>query len=160
MKKNMVLRQLTAGGHDLLLFLHNARTPTRAEWDHAMAHVIEYARTGDVRRMRCLIITDGGGPDAVMRGELSDYYKQHQHWFKTAVISNSLVGRGIVAAISWFNPHIKVFSPRHFNDAFTHLELSPQAAPRILREAANLEPQVGSLVCLALINGLSSHAPL
>ena len=160
MKKHMTVKQVGMGERDVLLFLHDSRTPHRDEWDQSMADLNEYARTRDLKNLRCLVITDGGGPDTAMRGELMEFYKAQHHYLKTAVITNSLVSRGIVAAVSWFNPYIKAFSPRHFGDALDHLELARSAAPRILREAQNMERELSPNVCLALITGLSTSATL
>jgi hypothetical protein len=158
--KTMIVRQVGAGENDVLLFLHTARTPERNEWSEMMAGIARYTRLGDFRRLRILVVTDGGGPDTAMRGELQAFYKSRNHSPKTAVVTTSVVSRGIVAAVNWFNPHIKAFSPRSFPDALAHLDLPRTTLPRLLREFSEMERELTPNSCLSLVNGASASATL
>jgi len=156
--RNMIVRQVTLFEGEVLLFLHGHRGPNRAEWEEAMGLMTRFATTGDFRRMRSLAISDGGGPDAQQRGELQAYFKAKNHSMKTAVMTTSVVTRGIVAAVSWFNPHIKGFSPRNFLDALAHLELPRSHQPRLFREYAEMQRELPPNSCLALVTGASASA--
>jgi hypothetical protein len=158
--KTMVLRQVSAGENDLLMFLHGTRNPTRDEWSDAMALMTRYATTGDFRRLRVLVVSDGGGPDTAQRGQLQDFFKAKNHSLQSSVITASVLTRGIVAAVSWFNPNIKAFSPRHFADALAHLGQPRSAMPRLLREFSQMERELSPSSCLALMNGPSAAATL
>jgi hypothetical protein len=158
--KNQIVRLVGAGENDVLLFLHNPRAPSTKEWDDALAIMKRYAITNDFRRLRVLVVSDGGGPDAAMRGQLQELFKSREHSLRTSVITTSLVGRGIVAAVSWFHPHIKAFSPRSFAGALAHLGLSSATSPRLLREFSEMERELSPNSCLALIAGASTSATI
>jgi hypothetical protein len=112
--------------------------------------------TGGFSKARVLVVTDGGGPDVVMRGELQAFFKKHGHSPKTAVVTTSVLSRGIVTAVNWFNPNIKAFAPVHFPAALDHLGLA-RAGPRLLRELTEMERELAPNTCLALIRDAGSN---
>jgi hypothetical protein len=140
-----------------VVFLHTSRAPTPEEWAQSMELFARTVATGSFSKLRILVVTDGGGPDVVMRGELQAFFKTHGHSPKTAVITTSVVVRGIVTAVSWFNPNIKALAPIHFGAALEHLGLT-RAAPRLLRELTEMERELGANSCLALIRDSSAGA--
>jgi hypothetical protein len=142
-----------------MVFLHTPRPPSQAEWAHCMEMLTRRAATGGFANARVLVVTDGGGPDVVMRGELQDFFKKHGHSPKTAVVTTSVLSRGIVTAVGWFNPNIKAFAPVHFQAALEHLGIA-RAAPRILRELTEMERELAPNSCLTLIrdSGVSPQA--
>jgi hypothetical protein len=79
---------------------------------------------------------------------LEQYIDAHGWAFHTAVISTSLLARGIVIALSHFNPHIRAFRPDAIDAAFTHLKVSGAERPVLwaevtrLREHLDLAPLV------------------
>jgi hypothetical protein len=158
--KNQATRLVGAGENDVLLFLHTARPPSPKEWDDSMATMKRYAITNDFRRLRVLVVSDGGGPDSTMRGQLQELFKSREHSPATSVITTSVIGRGIVAAVSWFQPQIKAFSPRGFAEALAHLGLSRATAPRLLREFSEMERELSPSSCLTLIAGALTSATL
>lgn len=158
--KNMIVRQVSAGESDVFVLLHTAHNPTRREWDDAMVLWSRYAVTGDLRRIRALVVSDGGGPDTSMRGELMAFFQTRKVSPKTAVVTMSIISRGIVAYVSWFNPHVKAFSPRHFPDALTHIDLPHSTQPRLLHELSEMQRELVPNSCLALITGASATATL
>jgi len=111
----------------LVVALHNVEPPVPQEWSEMMAGV----RAIPLKELKVLVFTDGGGPDAIMRGELTDYTAgQHP---KIAVLSESLKVRGILTAISWFNRNIKQFAPTTPQNAFDFLSLGREDAKRLVR---------------------------
>ncbi len=153
--KNAVAKMVSVDGGEALLFLHTARNPSREEWDLGMEMLNRAVSTGVFARIRVLVVTDGGGPDVVMRSELQALFKKQGHSPKTAVVTTSVLSRGIVTAVSWFNPHIKAFAPIHFAAALDHLAI-PRTAPRLLRELAEMERELGPNSCLALVRETSA----
>ena len=103
---------------DLGVALHTNTTPSREEWDAWMEDV----RKVPAAQLRVLAITDGGGPSAVQRNAFVKYLSGAQA--RIAVLSDALVVRGIVTALSWFTDRIQIFSPDRFSDATAHLDLS------------------------------------
>lgn len=157
---NMSVRLVSFPEADVLVFLHAYRAPEPSEWAKAMSLIQRQIKVGDFRRLRCIAVSDGGGPDTVQRGELQALYKAQNHTIKTAAMSTSLVTRGIVAAVSWFNPHVKAYSPGHFADALAYLDLPRAHQARLLREYADMQKEVPANSCLTLIRGASAQATL
>jgi hypothetical protein len=155
--KNAVARSVSADGGDVMVFLHTPGAPTREEWAKCMEMLARLAATGAFPKVRVLVVTDGGGPDVVMRGELQAFFKKQGHAPKTAVVTTSILSRGIVTAVSWFNPNIKAFAPIHFPAALEHLGLS-RAAQRLLRELSEMERELVPNSCLALIRDTGVNA--
>jgi hypothetical protein len=155
--KNAVARMMTVEGGEAMVFLHTARAPSQEEWAHSMQMLERAASTGSFSRIRVLVVTDGGGPDVVMRSELQALFKKQGHSPKTAVVTTSVLSRGIVTAVSWFNPNIKAFAPIHFGQALEHIGL-PRAATRLLRELAEMEGELGLNSCLSLVRNTSVSA--
>jgi hypothetical protein len=158
--KNSIVRQFGAGENDVILFLHTPRHPSSKEWDDALSLMRRYAVTADFRRLRVFVVSDGGGPDAAQRGALQEFFKSQRHSPKCSVITTSVIGRGIIAAVSWFNPHVKAFSPRGFTDAIAHIDLPRAVIPRLLREFSEMERELSPNSCLALITGASASVTL
>lgn len=148
--KNAVAKTVSVDGGEVMVFLHTARAPSSEEWAMCTQLLVRAVATGSFPRMRVLVVTDGGGPDVVMRSELQAFFKKHDHFPKTAVVTTSVLSRGIVTAVSWFNPNIKAFAPIHFGAALDHLGV-PRAAPRLLRELAEMERELGPNSCLSLV---------
>ena len=158
--KSMVVKQVSAGDCEVIMFLHTRHAPSRGEWDESLSLIDRCAKAGDFRRLRVLVVSDGGGPDATQRAEIQVLFKRQDHPLKTSVMLTSMIARRIVAAVSWFNPHIKSFSPRHFGEALSHLGLSSATAPRLLREFSEMQRELSPVSCLALIVGSSVSATL
>lgn len=69
-----------------------------------------------------LIVTDGGGPTSAQRRELKEVFAHHgRASVRTAVLSSSLMARGIVNALNLFNPGIRVFRPDAVTDALAYI---------------------------------------
>ncbi len=158
--KNMVIKVVGAADGETMLFLHGSRAPTREEWDACMATLASMATAGTLAKLRVLVVSDGGGPDAVMRGKLQALFKEQGYSTKTSVVlSGGMLARGMVTAVSWFNPNLKSFAPNGFAAALEYLGLS-HGAQRLLRELSNMERELGHSRCLALVRGSSITAEL
>lgn len=98
--------------------LHTSNTPSRQEWDAWMVSLHDVAPS----RLRVLAVTDGGGPNTLQRGALVKYLSGAKA--RIAVMSDALVVRGIITALSWFTHGIQQFSPDRYAEAAEHLDLS------------------------------------
>jgi hypothetical protein len=158
--KNAIVRLFDAGENDVILFLHTARAPSNEEWDGALSVMRRYAMSGDFRRLRALVVSEGGGPDAGQRSALQHVFKSHNHALKCSVITTSVIGRGVIGAVSMFNPQLKGFSPRSFAEAIAHIDLPQATMPRLIREFSSMERELAPNSCLALITRTSVSATL
>lgn len=125
-----------------MTMVHTADNPTDEEWDAMLGHF--RAR----RAERVIVFTDGGGPTTLQRGRLNDALEGSA--VKTAIVSSSQVIRGIVTALSWFNPGIKSFLPHQAPLALTYLGLATGEHEPLMQHVLKLsrELHVGGLRCV------------
>ncbi len=125
----------------MLILVHTKDAPADDEWK---------AYCADARKWRAqirgiLVLSEGGGPNSVQRGELEAALDRPEA--KTAVVTLSRVARGIVTALSWFTPKIKAFSTLQIPAALEYLEVAPRshdsigAAIKALRLELQLPPE-------------------
>lgn len=122
----------------LFLVLHTKENPNDAEWE-------EYLRAIKAARgiNAILIISDGGGPTTMQRGKMNDLLEELKFQGKVAVVTVKSMVRGIVTAISWFNPGIKAFSTLQIPAALKYLDFPEDQHPPILAEIARLKAKIG-----------------
>jgi hypothetical protein len=104
-----------AVGH-VLLAVHRAESPTSDEWN---AYVdTAKALSQMIAKPAALTVTEGGAPNTVQRAQINDLLAGRT--FPAAIVSKSTFVRGIVTALSWFNPATKAFEPGKFTAACEH----------------------------------------
>jgi hypothetical protein len=104
---------------EIMVVIHTSRPPSDAEWKE----YVDGVASCDLETARSIVITDGGAPSAQQRKLLNDVIGGRQP--PGVVISPSTFVRGVVTALSWFNPGLKAFAPEDFDKACHYLELSP-----------------------------------
>ncbi len=87
MKRNLAVRLVNVGQSDVVFLLHTDRAPSPTEWSEAIALGNDYAARGDVRRLRVLSITDGGGPRPRHARTSREILSNHHHTPKVAASS-------------------------------------------------------------------------
>lgn len=95
-------------------------TPADADWAELVA-----AMKRD-RHRRTLVVSGGGGPSASQRKAILD--ASGGKGLPAAIISDSVVVRGIATAIAWFVPEVRVFPPGDLQGALDHLGVTIPAA--------------------------------
>ncbi len=127
----------------LVILVHSKDAPSDAEWK---------VYTDDMRKWcqqirGILVLSEGGGPNGVQRGELEAALGNDTFKAKTAVVTLSRIARGIVTAISWFSPTIKAFSTLQIPSALEYLEIPTKShdgvtlAIKGLRQQLDLPPE-------------------
>jgi hypothetical protein len=81
--------------------------------------ILRVFKSLDLDRMRTIVVTRGGAPTAAQRKELNEVLKGRV--FPAAVVSDNIMVRGVVTAMSWFNSAIKVFSLSAIDDAMRYV---------------------------------------
>ena len=128
----------TRWNHALVILVQGAATPSDAEWQ-------AYVR--DVERWlpeieRGLIISDGGGPSSSQRRMMNALLaRAGRKSVRCAVVSSSLMARGIVNALNLFNPGIRVFRPEAMLDALAHVGAALDG-PAVLAEVELLRQRL------------------
>ena len=131
--KNMTRKVV---GH-ILVFVHGSEAPSDAEWDEAL---VLFRAVPDVARIRVLVFSNGGAPDARQRARL------HTALGKTkatiAVVTPSALARAAGTAIAWFVPGLRVFEPDDIERAFDHLDAAHAERPVLTRVLAELRREM------------------
>lgn len=104
-----------------MVLVHSEAAPDPAEWDVYAARLHELH--GADRVTRVLVFGEGPGPTASQRQKL--HYKNGKP-VKVAVLTHSLLSRGIVTALSWFF-EIKAFAPTEFDTSLDFLGIPRMA---------------------------------
>jgi hypothetical protein len=110
-----VLPTITEGG--LMILVHSRGSPSDQEWELYLGEMTKH----DPEKLLTLVFTDGGAPSAGQRKVVNDFLQGRTS--RCAVITKSPIGRGVVSALSWFNPKIKAFPPSETDDALRYLGL-------------------------------------
>jgi hypothetical protein len=108
-----------------LAWLHTAKNPPTQEWEACIATAAQAQRaaSGDVNRLRSLVVSDGGAPNVRQRQEIFAGVLGGAK-SPTALITSSLtnpVKRGVATAIVWLNPSFRAFDPAMTREAFAHV---------------------------------------
>jgi hypothetical protein len=115
-----------------MVVVHNASVPTDAEW----AVFMDECKQVDPSKVRILVFTDGGHPSTVQRKGFFSYIGSAQP--PVAVVSEHLLVRGVVTAMSWFNARIVMFRPSAAAEAFAHVDLDAMESATVLRVAREM----------------------
>lgn len=116
--------------HKRILMLHGREEPPSAEWNR----YLDYLRSKNVTELGLLAFTDGGAPNAAQRRALNEVLQGR--FFARAIVNDSVLVRGVIAAVSWFAPGVKPFRPNEWRQAAAHAffstEMLSDAAARLL----------------------------
>jgi hypothetical protein len=122
---------LLCGDTYLVIWLHSDIDPISERWTECIREMESLKRnvSGDLSKIKALVVTDGGAPDAVQRRALmtETFGGQVKSAAITTVLSNP-IKRGIATAILWLNPDFRAFAPNQFDLALKHLNLEAYSA--------------------------------
>jgi hypothetical protein len=122
---------------DLMILVHTSRPPSTDEW----ATYISTISKLDPAKFQTLVFTDGGAPSSTQRKEVTEALGGRAS--RGAIVSASMLVRGVVTALSWFNPLIRAFSPDEVADALQYLCVPRDEEPRVWAEVQRLREQLG-----------------
>lgn len=104
----------------IAITVHGERAPSREDW---ATYIETISRLPNLATVRALVVSAGGGPNAIQRGELVDLFDSDDRGAtRTAIVTRSMTMRGIATAISWFNRGLKAFKPSEMDAALVYLE--------------------------------------
>jgi hypothetical protein len=102
----------------VLLGVHHQHPPTDQEWARWIGLAIESSAGG----VRTLVVSGGNaGPNAKQRRALAEALQGVD--IRSAILTDSLVVRGIVTAIAWLNVALRAFAPDQQLEAADYLGL-------------------------------------
>jgi hypothetical protein len=114
----------------LLVFAHSREAPSDTEWEELLALFRFAAEQGG--RVRALVYTDGGAPNARQRARLNALLAGIKP--RVALLTASAAARAIGVAVSWFNPEVRIFAGDEIGPALDHLSVN-HGERRILTQA-------------------------
>jgi hypothetical protein len=127
------LRGMGPRNEDLVILLHTTENPTDDEWNEFLAAF----DPSDLTRTRALVLTAGGGPSLMQRKALVDFLHGRQP--PVAVVSSRAVVRGILRALSWFNPNMSSFPEGSLGKALDFLRVDRLEHARVRTEIRFLQ---------------------
>jgi hypothetical protein len=120
----------------MVLVVQDAKTPTDEEWARFMA-LCEQRTTHE---LRVLVETPyGAAPDAKQRKLFADALLKED--LRIAVMTDSLVARGIITAFAWLGISLRPFSVGHYRAAADYLGLSDGDLTQALQELPRLRQE-------------------
>ncbi|MET0287295.1 MAG: hypothetical protein ABW352_22610 [Polyangiales bacterium] len=102
--------------HGVLLEVHNQFPPSDEEWERLLALVSASLE----KAASCLVFSRGPGPSATQRKRLAAMLTGRK--YPTAVLTDSIVARGAVTALSWVGHSIRAFAT---NDVLRAMDMLP-----------------------------------
>lgn len=136
--------------------------PSKDEWHAYLQQFLAATKDGkEVEHVRTLVFSDGGGPNSAQRKSAADILKGRA--IPVAIVSHNPVMRGVVTALSWFNPKVRAFAPEALGAAMKYLEIADPkrdatlGLARSMREKAKL-PRLKSLDVARLPSGMEAVA--
>lgn len=123
----------------VLVAVHTKDNPTDEEW----SGYVEFGRRHMGAYTSSLVVSEGGGPNATQRGAMNDLLEANDFKGKVSVVTLNRLVRGIVTAISWFNPNIKAFTTVQIPAAIEYLEIPKDQHERLMAEIKRLRDKVG-----------------
>lgn len=115
MAKSMAVRVLEGR---LAVLVIGESAPHGADWEQAIDMMRRNVHD------RALIVTAGGTPTARQRQlilEAGRTPEGKQREIPTAVITDSVLVRGVATAVAWFVPEVRAFAPRELAQALAYL---------------------------------------
>lgn len=121
----------------LMIAVQHAVPPTEDEWQRWLS----FASHAE-HELRALVETHGPcGPDARQRQQLAATVRGID--VRTAILTDSVVTRGIVTAIAWFGVSLRAFPHGSTTEAHRYLELTTEEQARVLATLPDLRRECG-----------------
>lgn len=134
-KRSLVVRTIES----LIVLRENSSTPTDRDWDEFLE--ILAVNRPDFPRIKILVKTDGGGPNAEQRKRLSVALGGVP--VRVAVVTDSIKVRFIVSSIALLNSEIATFSNKEIVEAYQHLSLSVREQKLVEAAIVEMSPLIG-----------------
>jgi hypothetical protein len=101
----------------LTVAVHHTSAPTSEEWDRWIALCV-----GQEGPIRVLVESHGGAPNAKQRKALQEAVGGRD--LRSAILSDSVVVRGVVTALAWLGVSLRAFSLHDYPAVAEYLGLS------------------------------------
>jgi len=123
----------------LNVVVHGPKSPTNLEWTRYLGDL----RVLKGKALRVIVFSHGGSPDGAQRRQLTAAF-DNELKEPVALLTESILVRGIVGALRWFNPLLRAFDPNDLTGACSHLDLSVDERDRVRVLRAELEHELAA----------------
>jgi hypothetical protein len=121
----------------VLVAVHDSKPPSEDEW----ARWIELCSQPPGGERLVMVETHGGGPDAKQRKALAEATADGE--MRAAVMTDSLVARGILTALVWLGVPVRPFGVYQHRSAAEYLGLSADEQRTVLEVLRRLRNEAG-----------------
>lgn len=121
--------------------VHGTRSPTDLEWATYLNETREISQRPD---FCILVLSRGGSPDGKQRTLLTSSIPKGARKPPVALLTDSAIVRGVIAAFGLFNPLMKAFATRDLDAASLYLGLNRTERERVQTVLAELETELQS----------------
>jgi hypothetical protein len=124
-----------------VVLAHSPQAPAEDEWDRYLKFLI--ALRDQQTTIRILVLSDGGAPGVVQRQKLNVAFPTP---LPVAVVTSSVIARGVVTALSWFYPtNMRAFLPAKIDDALKFLDIPNVYRVAVQKQALDLQTRLRAL---------------
>ena len=117
------------------------KEPTASDWKTYLDAIRATEKAGlDISRLRTLVFSDGAGPNAQQRKVLADHLNGRPS--PLAIVTGGAIMRGVITALSWFNPQVRGFAPDQVTSALRYLDVPQIKIDSILRDAHEIQAEL------------------
>lgn len=122
----------------LNVVVHGARSPTNLEWQRYVTEAMSFSTRADT----CVVVLSrGGSPDGSQRQALATALRGRPS--PVALLTDKVIARAAIAAMSLFNPRMKAFPTTGLKEASEFLALTSDEQERVAELLVELEREVG-----------------
>ncbi len=122
------------GQGSLVLFVVGDRAPDRDEWKTYVDYLKD--RVAIHGKVRLVVVAGSAGPDALQRKQLGESVPSKK--LRTAVVSDSMVARGVITAFRWYGLEIDAFKSSEVDAACRYLAASDDETAWLNRTLASI----------------------
>ncbi len=130
MNSSMAHRVVSLGGKHMILAVQNNTPLDQNEWTAWLNDLValgERVKWDPSVLIGSIAITDGGGPNARQRAEVTRAVTRAHPGVVAIAVTNNMLVRGILTALRWTNVNVKAFAPTEVDALFNFCGLSATA---------------------------------
>lgn len=125
--------------HQWIVAAFGSGSPSEADWKAYLAFLREFAST----RQRVLVLSHGSGLNTAQRRELDEIVGPNPgRDRRISVVTDSTFARGLVKALSFFDPAYRSFSTADLDAALDYLQVPQVSRTEMKHLATGLVAQV------------------
>jgi hypothetical protein len=118
----------------VMLFVSGTVRPSEEHWQRYLDFVRSHIRNLRGAPMVAIIVARGEAPSSSQRKALAELTEAYP--IRVAALVDGMVARGVVTALSWFNPGYAVFAVDDWQSAERHLGLSSALTAQLRDQVA------------------------